>query len=147
MLPHTVTLFNTTVEPDKTTFEDKIVSYATILRGVFVDATKAANVRSSGLEGADAVSLYIPFSVDAVDAETGEKRHFAPPQEFWRAEDRSGMWTLSTDGNGGNSFFVKGEFFGTADEARAQDGCFTVTKVDTRDYGSADMQHWQVGGV
>lgn len=146
MLPHTVTLYNTTVTPNPATFEDEITSYVTILRGVFVDASKAVNVRQSGLEGADAVSLYIPFSVRAED-ETGTKKRFVPPLAFWAAEDKSGLWTLSTNGNGGSTFFVKGEFVAAPDIARAQDECFTVTKVDTRDFGSPDMQHWQVGGV
>lgn len=47
-----------------------------------------------------------------------------------------------------DNVFIKGEFV-TDNEtvALAQDNCYTVTKVDEKDFGSVDMQHWQVGGV
>ncbi len=142
--PHTVTLYNIIV--DKLTGKDLL--YCTVLHGVMLQASKGANVRESGLEGADAADLYIPFSVNAVDGTTGEKKRYVGPQEFFKAEDRSLLWTLSYNGNGGGSFFVKGEFV-TDNEtaAREQDDCFTVTKVDAMDYGSEDMRHWEVGGV
>lgn len=43
--------------------------------------------------------------------------------------------------------FIKGEFV-TDNEgvALAHDNCWNVTKVDAKDFGSADMQHWEVGG-
>lgn len=142
--PHTVTLYN--VIYDRVNGESLL--YVTILKGVMMQASKAVNVRDSGLEGADAVNLYIPFGVSAVDGMTGKEKEFVGPKEFYRAEDRTGLWTLSFDGNGGTSFFVKGEFV-TDDEGAAlsQDNCYTVTKVDTKDYGSPGMQHWRVGGV
>ena len=68
--PHTVTIYNVTQETDQTTFKDVQKSYITVLRGVMLQASKAANVRQSGLEGADAVNLYIPFSTPAVDGVT-----------------------------------------------------------------------------
>lgn len=142
MFPHTVTLYNS--------IYDRVNSvndlYVTVLSGVLMQASKAVNVRESGLEGADAVNLYIPFGVTAVDGMTGKTKKYVGPQEFLSAEDRSNLWTLSFSGHGGTSFFVKGKFV-TADEgvAQAQDNCYTVTKVDTKDYG--EMQHWQVGGV
>ena len=46
------------------------------------------------------------------------------------------------------TFFVKGEFVtGKEDVAMAQDGCYNVTKVDEKDFGSADMRHFEVGGA
>ena len=146
--PHTITVYNSVPEIDPATFEEKTRLYATILRGVMLQASKAVNVRESGLEGADAVNLYIPFTVDAVDGITGKKKTYAEPQEFFNATDKSGLWTLSVNGNGGSTFFVKGEFV-TENEtlALSQDGCYTVTKVDAKDYGSPAMQHWQVGGA
>ncbi len=142
--PHTVTLYN--VITDRLTGEDLL--YCTVLRGVMLQASKGANVRDTGFEGADAANLYIPFTVEASDGATGKAKTYAGPQEFFKASDRSGLWTLSYNGNGGASFFVRGEFV-TDDEtaARAQDGCYSVTKVDAMDYGSADMRHWEVGGV
>lgn len=147
MFPHTVTIYSVVQETDKTTFEDKETLYVTILRGVLCEASKAVNVRDSGLESADAVNLYIPFSVEAVDGTTGKAKGYAPPQAFLAAADKSGLWTLSVNGNGGLTFFVKGEFVtDKEDVAMAQDGCYNVTKVDEKDFGSVDMQHWEVGG-
>lgn len=142
--PHTVTLYNAIY--NRVTGENDL--HSTILKGVFMQASKAVNVRESGLEGADAVNLHIPFDVNAVDGMTGKPKKYVGPQEFLAAEDRSGLWTLSFSGNGGTSFFVKGEFVtDKEDVALAQDECYTVTKVDLKDYGSPEMQHWQVGGV
>lgn len=141
--PHTVTIYNQVT--DKITGEDKL--YCTVLRGVMLQASKGANVRSTGLEGADAATLFIPFAVIAVDGETGASKRYVGPQEFYGAQDRSGLWTLSYAGNGGGSFFVKGEFVtGNENIARARDDCYSVTKVDAMDYGPQEMQHWEVGG-
>lgn len=147
MFPHTVTVYNVVQETDKTTFEDKETLYVTVLRGVLCEASKAVNVRESGLEGADAVNLYIPFSVNAVDGATGKTKTYALPQAFLAAADKSGLWTLSVNGNGGLTFFIKGEFVtNNMTVALAHDGCYTLTKVDAKDFGSEDMQHWECGG-
>lgn len=140
--PHTVTLYNTISD------NSGDYLYCTILKGVMLQASKGANVRNTGLEGADAANLFIPFSVEAVDGATGNAKTYVDPQEFYNAEDRSGLWTISYNGNGGISFFVKGNFVTDKETvARAQDNCYTVTKADAMDYGSADMWHWEVGGV
>ena len=60
MFPHAVTVYNTYVETDPSTFEETTVNHITVLRGVLLDASKGSNVTKSGLEGADAVNLYIP---------------------------------------------------------------------------------------
>lgn len=175
--PHSVTLYNVINETDPATFIDTEKVYVTWLEGVFLDATKAFNVRVSGLEGADAVNLFIPFDVKATDPYTDVVKRFAPPMEFWAASDaeRASMWTLGIEGDGGESFFVKGlistyVFFTPADYlgvetadgymfaaigdtdyhnpdvARLHDDAYNVTKVDTKDFGSPNMRHWQVGG-
>lgn len=139
--PHTVTVYNLVTEGS----EDHL--YCTVLHGVMLQASKGSNVRDSGLEGADSANLFIPFTVKAVDGETGKEKTYAGPQSFFQAADRSGLWTLSHDGDGGTSFFVKGEFVTDKETlARAQDGCYEVSKVDAMDYGSPDMWHWEVGG-
>lgn len=145
--PHTVTIYNIVRETDLATLGEVDHVYITILRGVMLQASKGANVRESGLEGADAANLYIPFAVEAVDGKTGEAKTYAKPQEFFKSADRNGLWTLSYNGNGGDTVFVKGEF--VSDDMTAvesHDDCYNVTKVDAMDYGSADMQHWEVGG-
>lgn len=146
--PHTVTIYNSVEVTDKETFQKTQKLYVTVLRGVMLQASKAVNVRESGLAGADAVDLYIPFSAEAVDGFTGKVKSYAGPQRFYAAEDKTDLWTLSVKGDGGISFFLKGEFVtDKEDVALAQDNCYTVTKVDEKDFGSVDMQHWQVGGV
>lgn len=146
--PHTVTLYNILREENKDTFEEETLIYTTILKGVFLEASKAVNVRESGLESADAVNLYIPFSVDAVDGTTGATKRYVPPQEYWKADDRSELWTLSFDGKGGESFFIKGAFVtDNYSVAVAHDDCYNVTKVDMKDFGSPDMRHFAVGGA
>lgn len=145
--PHTVTVYNSVKETDPSTFREETHLYVTILRGVMLQASKGVNVRESGLEGADAVNLYIPFCVEAVDGTTGKPKTYTGPQAFYNAADKSVLWTLSVNGNGGLTFFVKGEFVtDKEDVAMAQDGCYNVTKVDEKDFGSVDMQHWEVGG-
>ena len=144
--PHTVTIYNVTQEQDQD-FNDTQKRYITVIRGVMLQASKASNVRASGLESADAVNLYIPFSSVAVDGVTGAEKRYVGPQEFWRATDKSKIWTA---GNGGTTFFVKGEGV-EPDKTEEQiemlyDDVYKVTKVDMKDFGSPSLQHWQVGG-
>lgn len=152
MFPHTVTIYNARAEESAATgFLPTLTNYITILRGVLLDASKAVNVRTSGLEGADAVNLYIPFDVEAVDGVTGEAKKYAGPMEFWSAEDKAGLWTLSLKGSGGDTFFVKGEAVEPDKDMEyinlRYDGVYTVTKVDEKDFGDPDMRHWEVGGA
>lgn len=146
--PHTVTIYNVqNEERPETGFASAEKLYITILRGVFLEAAKAVNVRESGLVSADAANLYIPFNVEAVDGVTGAAKTYIRPQEFVSADDRSGKWTLSFSGNGGKTYFVKGEQIVSNTTALAGlDECYEVTKVDAKDYGSPDMRHWEVGG-
>ena len=148
MFPHSVTVYNIIQEEDPSTLKEVTHIYITILRGVMLQASKGANVRQSGLEGADAANLYIPFAVEAVDGKTGAAKTYAKPQEFVKAADRSGLWTLSYNGNGGETVFVKGEFISdNMTVVQYHDDCYKVTKVDAMDYGSADMRHFEVGGA
>lgn len=146
--PHTVTLFTTSTEIDKETFTEKTYSNITILKGVFLDAVKASNVNQSGLVGADAVDLFIPFSVDARDGVTGAKKKFSGRMEYWHSEDKSALWTLT---DGGDTFFVKGVAVEEGKDfsfvSMKYDDVYVVTKIDEKDFGAPDMQHWQVGGA
>ena len=148
MFPHVVTVYNTeTAESADTGFEPVLRNYITVLHGVYLDAAKGSNVTKSGLEGADAVNLYIPMDVQATDGVTGESKKYVGPVEFWRADDKSGLWTLTANRS---TFFVKGEAVHpdwTAQKIEAYyDGVYDVSKVDEKDVGG-DMAHWEVGGV
>lgn len=140
--PHTVTVFNSR--------EDGL-PVATILRGVFLDVSKGANVKASGMENADAATLYIPFAVEAVHAETGEKQTFVGPKEYGSVIEKEHYWTLRTSGTGGaaDCFFARGEIHESGKYQAinsAFDDVFRVSTVDTKDFGTPDMQHWEVGG-
>ncbi len=153
MLPHTVTVYNVVIKQDQASLKDVIVNHITILHGVLLEIQKAVNVRESGLEGADAATLYIPFSVRAVDGVTGKPKRYVSPMEFWRMDDRSGVWTLSISSRNpavdGNTFFVKGE--AVEPDARPEeiemkyDHVYDLTKIDPKDFGSPELQHWEVG--
>lgn len=158
MFPHTITVYNVSVETDKATFEDTVVNHITVLDGVLLDASKAVNVRESGMENADAVNLYIPFGVKAYDAVTGEPKQFLPQIEFWRSEEKDKYWTLAISKKGssgdGYTFFAKGIVLppdGTPPEKVSQvveaafDHVYNITKIDEKDFG--DLKHWEVGGV
>ena len=145
--PHTVTLYNVTENPD--TLE---ISYnITILSGVFLDRAHARNIEKTGLRDADSATLFIPFSVSATDGITGEEKLYISPKAYRALDDAKGFWTLEAGGtsSGTDCFFIKGEVVSTAGYRYIRehnDDVYDVTTVDTRDFGSADMQHWQVGG-
>ncbi len=148
MFPHVVTVYNTdTTELPENDFKPTLVNYITVLHGVLLDASKGSNVTKSGLEGADAVNLYIPVGVEAVDGMTGAAKRYIGPVEYWRADDKSTLWTLSV---GRNCFFVKGEAvhpdWTVQTIEAAYDDVYDVTKVDFKDFGG-EMSHFQVGGV
>lgn len=148
--PHTVTVYNVEHVEDKE-FNSTEKLYITVIRGVFLEASKAANVNKSGLVGADSVNLFIPLSATAVDGVTGIEKRYVGAMEFWRSEDKGGIWTLSTNGKGGTTFFIKGEVVEpekrTDEINMLYDEVYNVTKVDVKDFGSSDMQHIEVGGA
>lgn len=130
--PHSVTLFNG--------------DHVTYLDGVLCDEGKAANVQLTGLDGADAVRLFIPLDVVATNADTGASENYVPPKAF----TGDNGWTLRVSSqNGANDcFFVKGKVSsrGKFQEINALHGAYRVHSVDIRDFGTADMRHWEVGG-
>lgn len=143
MFPHTVTLYQTEIVPgDK--YNDKTVNHITVLEGVLLIESKAANVRATGLEGADAANLHIPFDVKATDGVTGKEKTYVDPVEGWKADsDKSDIWTISV-----GTVFVKGrEVHPDADRHRLElgyDGVYEATKVDKLDFGG--FPHWEIGG-
>ena len=136
--PHTVTLFIASEGNTGTEYN------SVVLHGVFLDLNKRSNINRSGLSDADSATLFIPFSI-VTDKE------YLTPKEYAREPDKSGYWTIFDGGDesGADCFFVKGEINGLYSyaEAREQlDYVYHVTSVDLRDFGSARMQHWMVGG-
>ena len=147
MFPHTIPLY--IITEDQVTFEQ--VTNITVLEGVLLDAAKAANVRSSGMENADAVTVYIPFSVKAYDGQTAEIMRYVSPKEYHAAADKSGLWTLdSAPPTDVSTFIVKGEVVEPEKDFqwinRTHDDVYRINSVDEKDFGSDEMRHWEVGG-
>lgn len=143
MFPHTVTLYQTeTTLDDK--FNETTVNYITVLEGVLLIESKAANVRATGLEGADAANLHIPFGVKATDGVTGKEKSYVDPVEGWKTDaDKSDIWTISI-----GTVFIKGrEVHPDASREALElgyDGVYEATKVDKLDFGG--LPHWEIGG-
>lgn len=162
MFPHTITLYNIASETDKDTLEDVVTNYITVLKGVLVDDSKAVNVRESGLVGADAVNLYVPFDVEAADPFTGREKGYLPPIEFWRSSEMDKHWTLAISAKGapldGYTFFIKGVALPPETTPQGKpvrpdmvrevveamyDDVYNITKIDTKDMGG--LMHWEAG--
>lgn len=152
MFPHTITMYNVEIYIDKGDMNSVVINHITILRGVLLEAAKAVNVRESGLEGADAVNLYIPFDAEASDGVTGAAKKYVGPLEFWRAEDKSGIWTMSvgstkTHGVDGSCFFIKGEAVHPDLDAETiemmYNHVYDISSIDEKDFGG--LQHFEVG--
>jgi hypothetical protein len=143
--PHIITLINASEQTDGT------MEYnSTILDGVFLDLSKQTNVSKSGLSDADSATLFIPFSIVGKDA-LGSSKSYIEPKAYEALQDKSGYWTLKGGGKSSavECFFIKGKVdtvLSYADSLTAYDYVYAVTTVDLRDFGSKDMQHWQVGG-
>lgn len=144
MFPHTVTIYNTYTEQDDN-YRDTVTNYITVIYGVFLDATKAENVRATGREGADAADLYIPPSATAIDGVTKKPVEYVGPREFYNAADKTGLWTLSDTGT---TFFIKGQVVEPDKDRQAlemaYDDVYSVKTVDYKDYGT--LRHIHVGG-
>lgn len=145
--PHVATVYNA--------YEDanlNILYNITILNGVLMDESKGTNIAESGLMDADAVTMFIPFDVQAVDA-LGNTKTYLPPKEFYASAEKGSHWTLDTGGqaSGVATYFVKGTVVETVNSSYAKlrekyDAVYNVSSVDIRDFGTSDMRHWQVGG-
>lgn len=150
MFPHIVTVYNILHTVNPATIEDTAASYITVLYGVLLNAAKAVNTGSSGQVSADAVTLYIPYDVRAVDGVTGAVKRYVPPSGFRQADDTSGLWTLTAGTPECDTFFVKGEVVEPGADfqtiSREYDNAYRVTRVQDFDFGG-DMRHWKVGGA
>lgn len=143
MFPHTVTLYQTEIIPgDK--YNDKIVNHITVLEGVLLIESKAANVRATGLEEADAVNLYIPFGVKATDGVTGKEKTYVDPIEGWKTDaDKSDIWTIAI-----GTVFVDGRVIEpNMDQQQLElgyDGVYRAKTVDKLNFGG--LPHFAIGG-
>ena len=138
--PNAVTVYN--VCPDGTV-------RMTFLDGVFLETGQEGSVSKNGVvrDG-----LFIPFDCVAVDAAGGQVQQFCPPGDFDRLDNRNGFWTVGPKNTRScvDCFFVRGKVVApdlsfAEIHDRFQDA-FRVSSVFTRDFGSRNMRHWQIGG-
>ena len=119
-----------------------------LLRGVMLQALNGQSVQRRGDQEETNASLYIPLSVQAVNA-AGETLSFLPPLEYARCPDPEKHWTLQAEGEsaGRGNFFVKGEIPEACSLAEARekyDFVYIVAGWQLHDYGSRNMQHYEV---
>ena len=136
--PHTASLINKHGED----------FYLTILRGVMIQDTERRSVLQAGDYDSSFTKIFIPFSVDARNAD-GEPVTYLPPKQYAKSMEPERHWTLQADGDeaGRSTFVVKGEIPEACSLAEARelyDGVFIITTVSTRDYGQPSMQHFEV---
>jgi hypothetical protein len=122
--------------------------YLTILRGVMLQGSDGRTVLQRGDSQKDDITLYIPFSVKAENAE-GEKATFLPPKAYAACTDPEQHWTLQPEGEsaGRCSFFVKGvipEACSLAEAREKYDFVYIVAGWQLHDYGSRALQHYEV---
>jgi len=107
---------------------------------------KAANVIQSGLIAADSVRIFIPFTFGM---------SYKKPKTWAALSTKTGYWTLAV-----GDVLVKGTVtdeihdavvsppsaaFTMTDLKAKYDDVVTIKSVDTIDYGSLSMRHWQLG--
>ncbi len=84
--------------------------YLTVLRGVMVQDLERRAVLQAGDYDASYTKIFIPFGVDARNAD-GEPVTYLPPRQYAKTQEPEKHWTLQADGEeaGRSSFFVRGE--------------------------------------
>lgn len=134
----TVTVYNKTTDD----LMGNETWYVTVLENVRLLVTKGANVSKSGMDSADAASLYVKPEL----LPEGSKSYLQP-KEWQNSTEKENYFTFT----GGEDFFVEGD---TSAEEILEDGffsymkekydnCFKVTNVDKYDL----IPHLEVGGA
>lgn len=107
------------------------------LNPVHFEPRKADNIINSGLSTADSLLLYVWFSVDA------EGKTYLQPKEYAALDpvDVVDYWTMTPM----KDRIVKGNVSDIMQDAVSKyDEVFTIQNVDTKDFGSQHMRHWEI---
>lgn len=129
--------------------EDPAQPLMTVLRGVFVDRTRASGVNTNGLVNQDSVMLYIPLEAEAENALTGEKQHYLKPKVYQAKEDKSAFWTIDPGAGQVGCFFVCGE---VTEQAKYQiinqkyDDVYRIQSAAIRNFGATAATYLEVTG-
>lgn len=119
---------------DKATRMDKWKR--TVLSGVFWEEKLATNRLQSGVEHSDAIMVVVPLNVDTTET-------YLPPMEFKKQENNIGYFTFQKGDR-----IVRGNIDFELENSTNLDKeyeAFTITSIDTKDFGSSFMRHWEVG--
>ena len=122
-----MTIYNQYIEP----FTHNKVFKKHLIENVFWDDSLGINT-NLGHENADKVNVYIPF-------DKNDLTNYKPPKQF-----NGEGWTLQ---NG--DFMVKGEIDIdniTGIKDLSQYDAFVMTICDNKDFGSPNMQHFELRG-
>lgn len=85
------------------------------------------------METADSVVVFIPLMLNG----------YVDPKQYVGLE---GTWTLKP-GDKIVKGLIEQDFTKITDLEKAYDDVHDITKVDKKDFGSANMRHWEVGGA
>lgn len=129
--------------------EDAASPAMTVLRGVFVDRTRASGVNTNGLVNQDSVTLYIPLDVEAENAETGDPQHYLKPKAYSAKEDKAPYWTIDPGAGQIGCFFALGELSECAKYQtinQKYDDVYRVQSAALRNFGTSAATYLEVGG-
>lgn len=122
-----ITIYNKYIENREVKYQKSYIY------GVHWEDSEGVNVLSSGIESGDTATIFIPFY-------NGE--NYLKPKSFYR--NRLDNFTLQHE-----DIIVKGiiedDFVSVKELEKTFDDVRMITKVDTLDFGSKNMRHWEVG--
>ena len=98
---------------------------------VHFEESEASNIVKSGLNDVNKVVAFIPFNYSS-------KAKYVSPKEFEELENKEGFFTLNK-----GDYIAKGDI--EVNQTKIDQVAYKVTTVDTQDYGSKRMRHWEVG--
>ena len=109
----------------------------TVLDSVHWEGIQAISRLSNSSENADTAKISIPFNVvtDSV---------YAKPKAFNKLSDKSGYFTLNEDDKIAKGIIPSSVLF--KDLENDYDDVVNIVSVDTADYGSVNMHHWELVG-
>lgn len=115
--------------------EKNVVFTKHLIDNVFWDDSKGIN-RNLGYENADDVNVFIPKNQNDMSG-------YVEPKKY---KGLNNTWTLE---NG--DFIVKGKVeessvMSIKELVKKYDNVFTISLVDDKDFGSANMQHFEIRG-
>ena len=125
-----MSVFNKYTDENKNVFFKKH-----LIDNVFWDDSKGVNL-NTGYEKADDVNIFI-------SKDKNDMRDYVTPKQY---KGLQGTWTLN---NG--DFIVKGDVVETQvltikELSSKYDNVFTISLVDDKDFGSPNMQHFEIRG-